>query len=171
MRFERRGGDRRKHSVQVAVERRSEARRNPGHDPSEGQRGNSGYKHVKMYPNGNYKSFVPEVNTRWIVLNVEVALTEGITVEFYMDGTLKSCVLAKPVVISIFGVKAKLKEGTPLEFHPGGEIRRCVLASQGGLLFGSKTWKYQGHTFPPGAQLEFTRSGQLVGVASPSKEA
>ena len=124
---------------------------------------NSGYTHVELYPDGSYKSFVPEIDTEWMIAKSEVKLKAGNAVTFFPSGNLKACVLCSDTALTAFGVTARVRANTPLDFHENGNVRRLTLASQASWVpWSNEKWKYKGVLYAPLATLEFSEDGEVL---------
>jgi hypothetical protein len=123
---------------------------------------NSGFTSVELYPDGGYKSFVPEIDTEWMLKGQVVKLRASSTVTLYPSGGLERCVLASKTTLNVFGVTVAVAEGATLELHPNGEVRSLTLASQARWLRLEKKWKYRGATYDPGTTLVLSEEGAVV---------
>jgi hypothetical protein len=125
---------------------------------------NSGYTHVELYPDGGYKSVVPEIETEWMLQGRAVQLRAGHTVKFFPSGVLEQGVLASQTTVSVFGVPAAAAEGTRIDFHPSGEVRSLTLASQARWFRRDKTWTYRGSRYAPGSTVVLSADGAVEHV-------
>lgn len=124
---------------------------------------NSGYAHVELYPDGSYKSFVPEIDTEWMIERHQVKLKAGEAVKFFPDGNMETCVLCAEATLAAFGVMAHVSADAPLDFHANGNVRRLTLAAQSSWVpWASKKWKYKGVLYDPRATLEFSEDGEVL---------
>jgi hypothetical protein len=124
---------------------------------------NSGYSELELYPNGGYKSFIPVIDTEWMIQNKVVKLLAGMIVKFYDSGTVQSCFLAEPATFTVFEVPVKVQSEKILEFHESGILRTFTVAQQNtGFLGLTKTWKYQGQVFDPGITLASSEQGKIT---------
>jgi hypothetical protein len=130
--------------------------------PVSDRRDNSGFTSVELYPDGGYKSFVPEIDTEWMLDGQVVTLRASSTVRLYPDGGLERCVLASKATLNVFGVSAAVAEGSTLDLHPSGNVRSLTLASQARWLRRGKTWTYRGATYDPGTTLVLSEEGAVV---------
>ena len=131
--------------------------------PSSDWADNSGYSHIELYPNGNYKSFVPEIDTEWAINDHHVKLKADVEVSFYPDGTLKKCVLCTDATLTFWGASVPIAADRTLEFHADGNVRRLTVARESGWRFWrSRTWTYRGKTYDPDTDLEFSDDGAVV---------
>src|SRR4051812_9572183 len=111
---------------------------------------NSGYSHLELFPNGNYKSFIPTIDTMWRVGTEDVKLSAGHIVQFYDNGQFKSFTLAETVLIHVHGVAVQALAGTIVEFYENGNVKMVTLAEQKRGFFRSSSWVYRGKTLQPG---------------------
>jgi len=123
---------------------------------------NSGYTHVELYPDGNYKSFVPEIDTEWVLDGVYVKLKATCVVKFFPNGNIERCVLGSETVLKVSEVRVLLSEGTNLEFHANGNVRSLTLAVQSRIPWRSKKWRYRGIVYDPRTKMEFADDGSVV---------
>jgi hypothetical protein len=129
---------------------------------------NSGYTDVELYPDGSYKSVVPEIETEWMLQGRPVELRGGHTVKFFPSGALEQGVLASRTTVSVFGLPAAAAEGTRIHFHPNGEVRSLTLASQARWFRRDKTWRYRGSTYAPGSTIVLSEDGAVERVVAPN---
>jgi hypothetical protein len=128
-------------------------------------RDNSGYTDVERYSDGTYKSFVPEIDTEWMLSKRTLILAAGHRVQFFANGQLERCVLAARATIDVFGAPVALAADTVLTFHPSGEVRSFTLGSQSSWLpWVSRGWRYRGAVYDEGSKLHLSEDGL---VASP----
>jgi hypothetical protein len=129
---------------------------------------NSGYTHVELYPDGSYKSFVPEIDTEWMIAKSQVKLRAGDAVKFFPDGTMKSCVLCEEATLDAYGVMAHVKANAPLDFHVSGKVRTLTLAAHSSWnpWAKKKKWSYKGTLYDPPVTLEFSEDGEVVRCTS-----
>ena len=131
---------------------------------------NSGYSHVELYPDGSYKSFVPEIDTEWMVGDHPVKLKGGCAVKFFPDGSLRTCVLGSGATVTVTGVAAYVSADRPLDLHENGSVRRMTLAAKPSWNpWATKGWKYQGVVYEPRTTLEFSERGEVVLLHKPNE--
>lgn len=127
----------------------------------------SGYTQIELYPNGEYKSFVPINETEWLIGKTHVKLRSETVIKFYEDGYIEFCFLVRPATLLVFGVPVIIAEDKVIEFHNDGNFRAFTVGCQKrGFLWMTKTWVYRGKTYEPGTSLEFSISGEVVNVRS-----
>ncbi len=162
-----RGSQRRERAIPVSPERRKETdRRQIDLDPQVSEGCNSGYRELKIYPNGNYKSYIADIDSSLLILGVEVHLASGHLVEFYENGNVMSCVLARPAIVSIFGVKTGIKNETPLLFYEDGHVKKFTITNcDHKIFFREKKWKYHGRAFAFGTTIEMSQTGDIISPA------
>lgn len=125
---------------------------------------NSGYTHVELYSDGSYRSFVPEIDTEWMIDGRALKLKAGCAVMFFPSGNLQRCVLSESAKVVAFGVSVVIAAGMEVEFHPSGALRAFTVGAQPRLLFGTKKWKYRGVVYEAGTRLEMSADGSIVRV-------
>ncbi len=123
---------------------------------------NSGYSHIELYPDGTYKSFVPEIDTEWAIGGRYVKLKADCVVRFFPSGNLELCLLCADTAMDAFGVAVLIAGGAPLQFHPNGSPRNLTLAAQSRWPFQNKKWTYRGTAYEPNTRLEFSEDGAIV---------
>jgi hypothetical protein len=129
--------------------------------PASESHDNSGYTCIELYPDGGYKSLVPEIDTEWVLQGQPVQLRAGCTVKFFPSGAVEQGVLASQTTLTIFTVPAAAAEGTRVDFHQTGEVRSVTLASQARWFRRDKSWKYRGAKYAPGTRLVFSEDGAV----------
>jgi len=123
---------------------------------------NSGYSNIEYFPDGQYKSFVPEIDTEWIVLKTVVNLKAGKPVRFHENGNLRECHLNASTYLKFFGVRAKVSNNGPLTFHKNGNIRSLTLSVQPTWQpWSNGNWEYRGKVYRPQTTLEFFEDGSI----------
>lgn len=122
---------------------------------------NSGYSSIELYPDQSYKSFVPNAETEWMVLDNYVLLKADVVVHLFQGGTLRLGVLGSDLMLKVFGVSALAAANTKIEFHSSGQIRAITLAAQEHWLPWQKKWSYKGKSYSPGTRLEFSEDGAV----------
>ena len=131
----------------------------PGSDWSD----NSGYTDVEHYSDGTYKSFVPEIDTEWMISGRTLVLAAGHRVKFFANGQLESCVLAAKARIDVFGAPVVLAADTALAFHASGEVRSFTLGSQSSWIpWVSRMWNYMGSAYDEGQTLHLSEDGTVA---------
>jgi hypothetical protein len=131
---------------------------------------NSGYTHVELYPDGTYKSFVPEIDTEWMVGSHPVKLKAGSAVKFFPDGGMRTCVLCSNTIIAVCGIVAHVSGDRPLDFHENGNVRRMTIAAKPSWNpWASKSWTYHGVVYEPNTTLEFSEAGEVVLLHKPNE--
>jgi hypothetical protein len=130
----------------------------------------SGYSQVELYPDGTYKSFVPEIETEWLILNQRLQLKAACPVTFFPNGNLESCVLASGCKLSACGVPILIAEGKT-EFYEDGNIRSFTVAGSPSLLpWIRKRWEYRGTSFEKGTRLTISPEGAIKSAKPPGRE-
>jgi hypothetical protein len=122
----------------------------------------SGYTAVERYSDGNYRSFITESDTEWLVQAQPTRISGSAVIKLYADGTIEQCVLASAVTLEIFGERAVLAEGTTLAFHSSGAVRTMTLGSQARWFRRDRRWKYRGLAYAPGTTLELSPDGAVL---------
>ncbi len=122
----------------------------------------SGYTHLELYPNGRYKSFVPQVDTEFQVGTTVVKLKAGKPAEFWENGHLTRCTVAEDVSLDAYGVEVRILAKSKLEFFSDGQLRRITIGRQKGVLNLRKIWTYRGREYRPNSTLEFAENGDVV---------
>jgi hypothetical protein len=126
-------------------------------------RDNSGYSDVERFSDGTYKSFVPEIDTEWMLSRRTLILAAGHRVRFFANGQLESCVLAARATIDVFGAPVVLAADTALTFHASGGVRSFTLGSQASWLpWASRVWKYRGSAYDEGTKLLLSEDGAVA---------
>ncbi len=127
----------------------------------------SGYSHLEMYPNNNYKSFVPHMDTEFQVGGTIVKLKAGNTADFWENGNLTSGTVAEDTSLDAYGVEVRIAARSKLELFSSGELRKITLGRQKGLLNLRKIWTYRGRKYTPDSTLEFSENGDVLRVTPP----
>lgn len=122
----------------------------------------SGYSQVETYPNGNFRSFIPLVETEWRLGADDVKLCADHKVQFYENGNIKSFTLFEDVKIQCHGVRVKAQGGTFMEFFEDGRIKQITVGAQDNGFFRSKNWTYRDRIFEPGARIIFSPQGLVL---------
>ncbi|MBP7146918.1 MAG: hypothetical protein KBD01_05180 [Acidobacteria bacterium] len=126
-------------------------------------RDNSGYTHLELYPDGTYKSFVPEVDTEWLIEGARVVLKASFAVTLHTNGGLRRCVLAAPAALSVLGVPVVVAADEPLELHENGALHAFTLGSRSEWKpWRNRPWTYRGASYAPGTRLELSADGAVV---------
>lgn len=124
----------------------------------------SGFTHLELYPNGNYKSFLPEVDTEFQVGTTIVKLKAGNPAEFWENGNLSRCTVAEDVSLDAYGMEVRILATSKLELFSDGQLRRITIGRQKGILNLRKNWRYRGREYRPYSTLEFSENGDVVKV-------
>ena len=133
-------------------------------------RDNSGYTDVELYSDGTHRSFVPEIDTEWMISGHAVVLAGGHRVKFFANGQLESCVLAAKATIDVFGASVVLGADTTLAFYASGAVRSFTLGSQSSWIpWVSRTWKYRGTAYEDGTTLELSEDGTVTSAERRSR--
>ena len=127
----------------------------------------SGYSHLELYPNSNYKSFVPSLDTEYQVGTTIVKLKAGDPADFWENGNLTSCTVAEDTSLDAYGVQVRIAAKSKLEFFSTGQLRRITIGRQKGILNLRKTWTYRGRKYEPHSTLEFFENGDVAQVTPP----
>jgi len=128
---------------------------------------NSGYSHIQLYPNGEYKSFVPVTETDWLVGNIPVTLQADCEVSFYESGHIQGCQLSKSAKLIAFGISVIVSPTKRIEFHENGNVRTLKLGYQPSWIpWVKKSWLYRGKLYSPGSALQFDPEGNVISVKS-----
>ncbi len=124
---------------------------------------NSGYTQLELYTNGQYKSFVPAIDTEWLVMDRNVLLLADKIIKFYESGGIQLCYLANPALLRVFDTPVRVLEEKPLEFYENGIFRKLTLAHQKrGFLGMEKNWLYKGKLLKPETTIEFSTTGAII---------
>lgn len=134
-----------------------------GSKPTSNWTDNSGYTHLELYPDGTYKSFVPEIDTEWVIGGRTIVLKATLPVKFHPNGQLERCVLAAKATLDVHGVVATVGANDALEFHSDGGVRSFTLGPQSSWIpWLHKEWSFGGTTYAEGTRLEFSADGKVV---------
>ncbi len=124
----------------------------------------SGYTHLELYPNSNYKSFVPQVDTEFQVGTTIVKLKADNPAEFWENGNLTRCTVAEVVSLDAYGVEVRILADSQSEWFSDGQLRMITIGRQKGIWNLRKIWKYRGREYRPNSTLEFSENGDIVKV-------
>jgi hypothetical protein len=125
----------------------------------------SGYDHLELYPNNNYKSFVPHMDTEFQVGGTIVKLKAGKKAEFWENGNLTCGTVAEDTSLEAFGVEVRILANSKLELFSEGGVHKITLGRQKGILNLRKIWNYRGKKYAPRSTLEFSESGEVEHVS------
>ena len=132
-------------------------------NPDEPRMDFSGYTQTEYFPNGSFKSCVPDIPTEWMILGEHVTLQAEQKICFHPNGIIKSCALAQATNLKAFGTTVLVEPATLIRFFTSGEIQSFTVARQS-----KREWRYRGKSYAPGTAIRLSEKGDVLGAVNTS---